>query len=572
MRIENIDKENIKELVPVELRNTKLRFIHIYENHFSDPTVEKAVGLTRHIFINKYIILRNEMKSRGVEYMEDSPLDKVKEVNIRSFLKSIYGIDVPDLAKLEIVKSYVAISGAFMKMPKTAKQVDVVVRNVEENKDVALEKKIAMVIKAHTGKEPNFIYRPEGPNKTYMPVFDLVLKACDDVKVIKITEPVVIEKGAIPYKDLGTAEEATAWAGAKETVKADVEDLRQICAWYDSANPDIKGSYKLPHHRMSDKKAVWRAVYAAMAALLGARGGVKIPAGDKKGVYNHLAAHYKQFDKEAPELKSDAEALKKAFPIEKPEESETTIRIPVGDECAVTATITISADEGIKALYCGKIKKIRTYLFDKRIKAWTMATAKAWVKEHHTEKLEKKISEAAQKEYDEETAKIRENAKGAKYPHKFKVAKWTWPNGHPRCIHCGEEELIDNKPCERPVAKFNISKIDKKQQIVGGVVYEPDEIDTQGDYADAKEIEKAQIRFMEKYATDTKRVRISHKGKKLFFPIVESFIPEHDTIKGDKPLKVGSWWLEMKVTNTEVWKLIEDGTLTGFSMGGRAKA
>ena len=190
--------------------------------------------------------------------------------------------------------------------------------------------------------------------------------------------------------------------------------------------------------------------------------------------------------------------------------------------------------------------------------------------------MQKKLSAARQKDYDDETVKIRESAKVATYPHKFKAATWTHPNGHPRCIHCGDEEGVDKKgkqlPCEKPLAKFTISKIDKKQQIVGGVVYEPDEVDTQGDYTTAKEIEKAQIRFMEKYATDTKRARISHKGKKLFFPIIESFIPAHDTMKGDKQIKAGSWWLEMKITNPEIWKLIEDGTLTGFSMGGRAKA
>jgi len=523
MRIENINKENIKELVPVELRNTKLRFMQIFDNHFSDPMVKEAVDLDRYTFFRKYMILRDEMHSRDIKYMEDSALDKARDVNIRAFLKSVYGIDVPALDELPIVKSYIAISGEFMRMPKVAKQVDVVVRNLEENKDVLLEKKIGMLIKAKTGKEPNFIYRPEGPDKTYMPVFDLVLRASGEIEVIKMAKTLV-SKGAIGFKDLGTAEEGTAWAGAKETVKAEVEDLRQICAWYDAAKPDIKASYKLPHHRMSDKKAIWHGVSAAMGALLGARGGVDIPVADKKGVYNHLAGHYKQFDKEVPELrKYDAEELEKAFPIEKPEESETTIRIPVGGECEVTATITIDKTQGIKALYCGKIKKIRTYLFDKRVKAWTMATAKAWVKEHHTAKMEKKISVIMQK-----------NSENA--------------------------------------AKFMITKIDKKKQIVGGVVYEPDEVDTQGDYTDKKEIEKAHIHFMEKYATDTKRIRISHKGRKLFFPIIESFIPEHDTTKGDKALKADSWWLEIKVTNPKIWEAIEAGKLTGFSMGGRAKA
>lgn len=69
--------------------------------------------------------------------------------------------------------------------------------------------------------------------------------------------------------------------------------------------------------------------------------------------------------------------------ILKPEETDDYIRIPVRD-CKVTATITISANEGIKALYCGKIKKIRTYLFAKA-KGWTMAKAKKWVADHGKE-------------------------------------------------------------------------------------------------------------------------------------------------------------------------------------------
>jgi hypothetical protein len=54
-----------------------------------------------------------------------------------------------------------------------------------------------------------------------------------------------------------------------------------------------------------------------MGALLGARGGVQIPEGDRRGVYNHLSKHYADFDKEAPDFKeyTDAE-LKAMFPEE----------------------------------------------------------------------------------------------------------------------------------------------------------------------------------------------------------------------------------------------------------------
>ena len=72
--------------------------------------------------------------------------------------------------------------------------------------------------------------------------------------------------------------------------------------------------------------------------------------------------------------------------VTKPEETDDFIRIPVR-ECEVTATIDIAEKEGISALYCGKEKLVRTYLFRKD-KGWDMARAKAWVKEHEGKAFE----------------------------------------------------------------------------------------------------------------------------------------------------------------------------------------
>ena len=72
--------------------------------------------------------------------------------------------------------------------------------------------------------------------------------------------------------------------------------------------------------------------------------------------------------------------------ITKPEETDEFVRIPVR-ECQVTATIDISKKEGISALYCGKEKQVRTYLFRKD-KGWTMTKAKEWVKEHEGKSFE----------------------------------------------------------------------------------------------------------------------------------------------------------------------------------------
>lgn len=68
-----------------------------------------------------------------------------------------------------------------------------------------------------------------------------------------------------------------------------------------------------------------------------------------------------------------------------PEITENYIRIPnpkhtESDDGAEIRTITVSATDGIKALYCVTHKKIKTYLFDKD--KWTMAEAKKWVADH----------------------------------------------------------------------------------------------------------------------------------------------------------------------------------------------
>lgn len=116
------------------------------------------------------------------------------------------------------------------------------------------------------------------------------------------------DKGAITYGQAhpdGTplAPEDTPWDGTEEVTRASVDDLKVMCAWVDNENPDIKGSYKLPHHKATGGyPVVWRGVAAAMAALMGGRGGVDIPEKDRKAVYNHLARHYEEFNKTPPEF------------------------------------------------------------------------------------------------------------------------------------------------------------------------------------------------------------------------------------------------------------------------------
>lgn len=89
-------------------------------------------------------------------------------------------------------------------------------------------------------------------------------------------------------------------------------------AWAREMPPSAFGSLKLPHHRPSDGRIVFRGVAAAMAALLGARGGVDVPRTERRAIFGHLAAHYRAFDREPPEFR-DYESVM-------PEEAEQALR------------------------------------------------------------------------------------------------------------------------------------------------------------------------------------------------------------------------------------------------------
>jgi phage head maturation protease len=108
-------------------------------------------------------------------------------------------------------------------------------------------------------------------------------------------------------------------------------------AWFDSKSADNFGAYKLPHHTVKDGAliAIWNGVTAAMAALLGARGGVDLDS--KSAVYAHLAKHYRDFDKEPPEMKEYSEEELKAIE-EAPLAKEAVEELPATGSLTVKAT------------------------------------------------------------------------------------------------------------------------------------------------------------------------------------------------------------------------------------------
>lgn len=100
------------------------------------------------------------------------------------------------------------------------------------------------------------------------------------------------------------------------------------------------------------------------------------------GEWCNITREWPNATTDSPNYTGEGIVIESDIPITKPEETDDWIRIPIR-ECDVTATIDISKKEGIKALYCGKEKQVKTYMFDKREPYnWTMARAKKWVEDH----------------------------------------------------------------------------------------------------------------------------------------------------------------------------------------------
>ena len=129
---------------------------------------------------------------------------------------------------------------------------------------------------------------------------------------------ITLKAAAVPYEETPKApmdypwdaDEAERrirlWAGGPDKESIDWSKYRRAFAWYDASDPESFSSYKLPHHDIIDGRlhVVWRGVVAAMQSLLGARGGVDIPEGDRRAVYEHLAGHYREFGREPPEFRA----------------------------------------------------------------------------------------------------------------------------------------------------------------------------------------------------------------------------------------------------------------------------
>ena len=110
-----------------------------------------------------------------------------------------------------------------------------------------------------------------------------------------------------------------------------------------------------------------------------------------------------------------------------------------------------------------------------------------------------------------------------------------------------------------------IIKADADSHYVTGIVYEPMEEDSHGNFMTEEEITKAAYW----YAKNGDQVDLQHSFEPLDgATVVETWIAKADFDIDGEAVRKGTWLMTMEVTDESVWAGIEKGEITGFSMGG----
>lgn len=113
----------------------------------------------------------------------------------------------------------------------------------------------------------------------------------------------------------------------------------------------------------------------------------------------------------------------------------------------------------------------------------------------------------------------------------------------------------------------SIKKSGDEERMVFGIVYSPDQVDTQGDFAKASEIKRAAHSFMKECSIHNVDIKHDFDPKDAY--VAESWITKgKDSLFEKEP--DGSWAVGIKVESDELWAQIKKGELAGISMAGRA--
>jgi hypothetical protein len=146
-----------------------------------------------------------------------------------------------------------------------------------------------------------------GVNTRTLAVKALMEGGYDAHDATRLVERTMVSEYKAAIKPHETPVVAKAWQGARTVADlpddASIADLRAVFAWCDpDGDPEAKAAYRFPHHDGPGAEANLRACTTHIVYLNSGKSG--IVDSDRRGVYNHLAAHLQDGDREPPELRA----------------------------------------------------------------------------------------------------------------------------------------------------------------------------------------------------------------------------------------------------------------------------
>jgi HK97 family phage prohead protease len=181
--------------------------------------------------------------------------------------------------------------------------------------DTPLGKQVHRLMVDRRVKEFSFAYLPTDAAPDPDDDRVRVLRGLDLIEVgptLKGANPETVlygAKSAIASHGSGTSDADWDASAATSRLPNSSAALVAAHAWRDpDGDPDAKSTYKFPHHEVGEDGRVGaanlRGSSSGIGVLNGGRGGAAIPDGDRKGVYDHLARHLRDGDRDVPELRS----------------------------------------------------------------------------------------------------------------------------------------------------------------------------------------------------------------------------------------------------------------------------
>lgn len=133
-----------------------------------------------------------------------------------------------------------------------------------------------------------------------------------------------------------------------------------------------------------------------------------------------------------------------------------------------------------------------------------------------------------------------------------------------------EVEKADDSVEESVVWTCPIVKADDDEQLVTGIVLQPEVVDAQKDVYDEGVVKAAAHDFLRNYNAGSV-IGFMHKDMNRALELVESWIAPVDMKLGDSKIKKGTWLMTVHISEEGIWKSVKEGKIAGFSIGGLAK-